>query len=117
MLRRRLFGLAAGIVALAAVQAPSFAAAEGERHLALYNPHTDERFDDVYWCNGGYVAGALKRIDWLMRDFHPTPWRRSTPISSTCCNAWRGASRRSSPSACSPVIAPLRPTSCCGARA
>jgi uncharacterized protein YcbK (DUF882 family) len=42
----------------------------GERRLSLYNPHTDERFDDVYWCDGDYVEQSRKRINWLMRDFH-----------------------------------------------
>ena len=42
----------------------------GERRLSLYNPHTDERFDDIYWCDGAFVELSRKRIDWLMRDFH-----------------------------------------------
>jgi uncharacterized protein YcbK (DUF882 family) len=45
-------------------------ATPGERRLMLYNPHTDERFQDVYWCDGDYVPESLARIDWLMRDFH-----------------------------------------------
>jgi len=36
----------------------------------LYNPHTDERFSDVFWCDGSYVPDSLKLINWLMRDFH-----------------------------------------------
>lgn len=56
-------GLVAGLPSLAK-------GAPGERRLALYNPHTDERFADVYWCDGQYVPDSLTRIDWLMRDFH-----------------------------------------------
>ena len=42
----------------------------GERRLSLYNPHTDERFADVFWCDGSYVPDSLQHINWLMRDFH-----------------------------------------------
>jgi uncharacterized protein YcbK (DUF882 family) len=65
-------GLLVGAASLAflAAHAPALAAAGGDRRLALYNPHTDERFSDVYWCDGRYVGESLKRIDWLMRDFH-----------------------------------------------
>jgi uncharacterized protein YcbK (DUF882 family) len=67
--RRTLLGAAIGSVLLSVMPG---AAAEpwGDRKLALYNPHTDERFDDVYWCDGQFVQGSLQRINWLMRDFH-----------------------------------------------
>ena len=67
--RRTLLGAAIGSVLLSVMPG---AAAEpwGDRKLALYNPHTDERFDDVYWCDGCYVDPSLRRVDWLMRDFH-----------------------------------------------
>ena len=51
---------------------PSRAAADmeaGERRLTLENPHTGETFSDVYWCDGAYVPEALRRVDWVMRDF------------------------------------------------
>jgi uncharacterized protein YcbK (DUF882 family) len=67
--RRRLIGAAAG-VALLAVLPGAARAATGERRLTLYNPHTDDRFSDVYWCDGTYVDASLHRINWLMRDFH-----------------------------------------------
>jgi uncharacterized protein YcbK (DUF882 family) len=41
-----------------------------ERRLLIQNPHTDESFADVYWSRGQYVEPALRRIDWVMRDFH-----------------------------------------------
>jgi uncharacterized protein YcbK (DUF882 family) len=68
--RRALLGAAASMVFLAGAGSAARAAPRGERRLLLYNPHTDEGFDDVYWCDGGYVIGSLERIDWLMRDFH-----------------------------------------------
>lgn len=68
--RRFLLGGATGMVLLAALDTVATAAPRGERRLSLYNPHTDERFDDVYWCDGAYVPASLTRVDWLMRDFH-----------------------------------------------
>ena len=65
-------GLLVGAASLALLggHSPAFGAAAGDRRLALYKPHTDERFNDVYWCEGNYVSESLVRIDWLMRDFH-----------------------------------------------
>jgi uncharacterized protein YcbK (DUF882 family) len=68
--RRALLGAAAGAVLAATVGSTAFAAPRGDRKLALYNPNTDERFDDVYWCDGRYVSSSLRRVDWLMRDYH-----------------------------------------------
>lgn len=68
--RRALLSAAAGAVIATALGGTALAAPDGDRKLALYNPHTDEHFDDVYWCDGGYVASSLHRVDWLMRDFH-----------------------------------------------
>lgn len=68
--RRALLGVGAAAIITTACAGIARAEPGGERKLALYNPNTGERFDDVYWCDGGYVAGSLKRVDWLMRDFH-----------------------------------------------
>ena len=68
--RRRVLCAGASIIFLTALSRTARAAPRGERRLSLYNPHTDERFDDVYWCNGAYMAASRKRIEWLMRDFH-----------------------------------------------
>jgi uncharacterized protein YcbK (DUF882 family) len=68
--RRALLSGAGGMVLVAALHTAAAAAPSGERRLALYNPHTDERFDDVYWSDGTYVATSLQRVNWLMRDFH-----------------------------------------------
>jgi uncharacterized protein YcbK (DUF882 family) len=68
--RRTLLGAATALTATAALGERALAAPRGDRQLALYNPYTDERFDDIYWCDGSYVPGSLHRVDWLMRDFH-----------------------------------------------
>ena len=39
------------------------------RRLALYNLHTGESADLVYWADGAYVPDALGRIDHVLRDF------------------------------------------------
>ena len=68
--RRTVLGAAASLVFLAGFDRAALALPRGERRLLLYNPHTDERFDDVFWCDGSYVRDSLKHVDWLMRDFH-----------------------------------------------
>jgi len=68
--RRRVLCASGSFIFLTAIGGIALARPRGERRLSLYSPHTDERFDDVYWCDGTYVAASRKRIDWLMRDFH-----------------------------------------------
>jgi uncharacterized protein YcbK (DUF882 family) len=68
--RRAVLGAAASLVFLAGFNRAAFALPRGERRLQLYNPHTDERFQDVFWCDGRYVPESLTSINWLMRDFH-----------------------------------------------
>jgi len=68
--RRALLGAATALAVTAAFGETAAAAPSGDRTLALYNPYTDEHFQDVYWCDGSYVASSLHRVDWLMRDFH-----------------------------------------------
>lgn len=43
--------------------------ATAERSLSLYNPHTKDSFNGVYWRKGKYVTDALKNINHIMRDF------------------------------------------------
>jgi uncharacterized protein YcbK (DUF882 family) len=40
-----------------------------ERRLAFYNLHTGEHLKTVYWAEGRYVPGALKEINWILRDY------------------------------------------------
>ncbi|MBD3671008.1 MAG: DUF882 domain-containing protein [Gammaproteobacteria bacterium] len=62
-------GLAAGLVAsplLAQnVKAPGLV---GERSLSLYNIHTGESLNTVYWQNGAYIAEAMQDINHILRD-------------------------------------------------
>ncbi|CAK0769300.1 DUF882 domain-containing protein [Gammaproteobacteria bacterium] len=41
-----------------------------ERTLHLYNIHTDETVNTVYWAQGRYVAGGLRALNFLMRDHY-----------------------------------------------
>jgi uncharacterized protein YcbK (DUF882 family) len=70
---RRRFLAQGAAAALCALAAPAAALASPRpplrRVLAFDHLHTGERLDIVYWANGHYQPGALKRIDWLLRDF------------------------------------------------
>ena len=50
----------------------AFAAIDGialkKRSLSLFNPHTKEGFEGIYWCDGDYVSNALNNINHIMRD-------------------------------------------------
>ena len=39
-----------------------------ERSLSLFNPHTKEGFEGIYWCDGDYVSNALNNVNHIMRD-------------------------------------------------
>lgn len=39
-----------------------------EKSLSLYNTHTEESLDMVYWTDGRYLDGTLTKIDYIMRD-------------------------------------------------
>ena len=44
---------------------------EGEstqKSLYLFNAHTEESLDTVFWANGEYLAGPLAKINYIMRD-------------------------------------------------
>jgi len=44
-------------------------AADKPRMISFDNLHTGETLKTTYWADGGYVRGALKEIDWVLRDF------------------------------------------------
>jgi uncharacterized protein YcbK (DUF882 family) len=49
--------------------APRPASNPSMRRLAMYNVHTDERLDLVYYENGRYIPEALSEVDYFFRDF------------------------------------------------
>jgi uncharacterized protein YcbK (DUF882 family) len=73
--RRRLLGLgmaagAAGLLSSAILPGSAYAAlpATGNRTLGFYNTHTGEQLKATYWSNGRYDRGALKDINYILRD-------------------------------------------------
>lgn len=40
-----------------------------ERRLSLYNIHTGESFESVYWIEGEYNSSALQDLNFIMRDY------------------------------------------------
>lgn len=65
---RRLGGFAAGAAALIATPRIVVAATDA-RQLAFHNIHNDERIAVVYWSNGGFDDGALRDLDFALRDW------------------------------------------------
>ena len=74
--RTLLAGIGGGLVLLAR---PAAAREERERHIRLLCPETGERFWGVYWQDDAYLPDAMRRIDWLMRDFHCEEAARMDP--------------------------------------
>lgn len=65
--------MAGGMAALVSALAKPTVAAPGViyfRRVSLYNLNTAEALDAVYWANDYYIPQSLRRIDWVLRDFH-----------------------------------------------
>jgi uncharacterized protein YcbK (DUF882 family) len=71
--RRRVlaFGLGAAALAIASPLRGALAALPqtGVRTLGLVSTHTNEKLIATYWRNGAYDEGALKDINYVLRDF------------------------------------------------
>lgn len=66
----------AGLMLIAASNAPRTAAAEGDtRSLSFRHLHTQETITITYKRDGRYDDAALKKLDWFMRD-----WRRDEAV-------------------------------------
>lgn len=70
--RRRVlaFGLGAAALAIASPLQGALAALPqaGTRTLGLLSTHTDEKITATYWRDGVYDKGALRDIDYVLRD-------------------------------------------------
>lgn len=65
---RRLGGFA--VAAVGGLAAPRILmAATDARQLAFRNIHNDENLNAIYWSNGSYDSGALRDIDYILRDW------------------------------------------------
>lgn len=74
-MRRTLLSLGVNLIALALLgSSPAFAGpangkTDGSEHrLQLYNTHTGERLDIVYRRGNEYIAGAVAKLDYFLRD-------------------------------------------------
>jgi uncharacterized protein YcbK (DUF882 family) len=69
--RRRLLGLGLAAAASSLIAPAAFAAQGpvGDRSLALYNTHTDEKLKATYFRGSSFDKGALKDINHILRDF------------------------------------------------
>ena len=62
----------AGLVTLMVIFWPTLSPADDnknlERRLSFYNTHTHEHLTVTYKKGGGYVLGAMKKINYILRD-------------------------------------------------
>lgn len=81
--RRKL--LAAGVAVSLCPLASVSAASRGrniiypDRSLSLYNVHTGEKNNVVYWSEGKYVGSGLNEINWILRDFRTSEIKAIDP--------------------------------------
>ncbi len=50
-----------------------------DRSLSLYNVHTGEKDNVVYWSEGKYIGSGLNDINWLLRDFRTSEIKAIDP--------------------------------------
>ncbi len=67
-LRLSITGLLTLIVALWSALSPADDNQSLERRLSFYNTHTHERLTVIYKKGNGYVVGAMKKINYILRD-------------------------------------------------
>lgn len=81
--RRKL--LAAGLVGSLLPLTSANAASRGrnivypDRSLSLYNVHTGEKNNVVYWSDGKYMGSGLNEINWILRDFRTSEIKAIDP--------------------------------------
>lgn len=66
--RRQLLTLSGAALAMAVLPRPGRAGALRERWLELRNTHTGEHLAVAYRLATGYAAGAMEKLNWLLRD-------------------------------------------------
>lgn len=72
MMQRRDFLKSSLLLASPTLSIPALAktaqAAPGERTLRLYNTHTGERLNSVFWAEGQFIPESLKDLNKVLRD-------------------------------------------------
>lgn len=69
--RRRVLGFGLGAALAGMMPSSAFAtlAPTGNRSVGFFNTHTNEVLKATYWRDGRYDTGALKDINYILRDF------------------------------------------------
>ena len=69
--RRRFLGIGAGVVAAGFLGLPAAALADARfsQRISLYNTHTDESVDTMFWDGSRFVPEAVAELQWLLRDW------------------------------------------------
>jgi uncharacterized protein YcbK (DUF882 family) len=96
--RRRIlqFGAAASL-SLALAPRAVFAGNAAPRTLAFHNLHTGESLKTTFWADGTYVPGAMREIDWLLRDFRSGDVKTMDPALLDLLHALQGRLETESP--------------------
>ncbi len=63
---------ALALTATALIAAPAIVKADApyKRRLNMQSLNSGEKMKITYWVDGKYIPGALKEINWFMRDLH-----------------------------------------------
>ena len=69
--RRKLLGVSASAMALGMLGFPSAVRGNARftQRVALYNVHTEESVDSIFWDGSRFVPEAVTEIEWLLRDW------------------------------------------------
>jgi uncharacterized protein YcbK (DUF882 family) len=69
--RRRFLGIGAGVAAAGMFGLPRAVRADARfaQRVALYNIHTEESVDTMFWDGSRFVPEAVTEIEWLLRDW------------------------------------------------
>lgn len=75
-LKTRLIAYSVACTFFALLLSPQAQAAHDVRTLTLYNTHSGESVTATFRINGRYLAGGLRQLNWLLRD-----WRYNSPAA------------------------------------
>ena len=99
---RRRFMKVGALVAMSSLSPrPCFAAIRArllpERRLALYNTHTGESLEAVYWADGEYLSPAIAEINYVLRDHRTNEIKSIDPslLDLLCAVAMKLRTRQS----------------------
>ena len=94
---RRLFLAGSCAAAVSLLLGRDAEAARAPRRLSFVNTHTDETLSVVYWADGRYETGALKDVDFILRDFRAEAVKPIDPSLLDLLHALRTRLRSSAP--------------------